>query len=333
MKRSCGSRRWRSWQASICRSPPYASRSAAGSRSSSSSSACPTDGGASRTSSRSSPTRAIHTSCGPSCDRRDPRARRDGVVRGDVRRWRVEPAPRARDPAARVAASLARLERIAALLRSRLALAAERAALLAQSQASALVLVALAPLGVVFFSLAMDGYFATLFDAGRIVLVLALAFECAGAAWLWRIVRSTLAPADLASFLDAMVVGLEAGLTFERALAGLVERASLTTRDADARRLLADLALGRPLRDALATFARGPDEARITSLVVASMRFGSPLARLLVLQAGSIRTTGRHRAEAPARRLPLLMLFPLTFCILPALLLVFLGPPLLTLIG
>src|SRR5207247_529719 len=264
MKRSCGSRRWRSWQASICRPPPYASRSAAGSRSSSSSSACPTDGGASRTSSRSSPTRAIHTSCGPSCDRRDPRARRDGVVRGDVRRWRVEPAPRARDPAARVAASLARheriggrvsasLERIAALLRSRLALAAERAALLAQSQASALVLVALAPLGVVFFSLAMDGYLATLFDAGRIVLVLALAFECAGAAWLWRIVRSTLAPADLASFLDAMVVGLEAGLTFERALAGLVERASLTTRDVDARRLLADLALGRPLRDALAT--------------------------------------------------------------------------------
>ena len=230
----------------------------------------------------------------------------------------------------RVSASL---ERIAALLRSRLALAAERAALLAQSQASALVLVALAPLGVVFFSLAMDGYLATLFDAGRIVLVLALAFECAGAAWLWRIVRSTLAPADLASFLDAMVVGLEAGLTFERALAGLVERASITTRDADARRLLADLALGRPLRDALATFARGPDEARITALVVASMRFGSPLARLLVLQADSIRTTERHRAEARARRLPVLMLFPLTFCILPALLLVFLGPPLLTLIG
>ena len=230
----------------------------------------------------------------------------------------------------RVSASL---ERIAALLRGRLALAEERAALLAQSQASALVLVALAPLGVLFFSLAMDGYLATLLDTGRIVLVLALAFECLGALWLWRIVRSSIAPADLAMFLDAMVVGLEAGLTFERALAALVERASLATRNADARRLLADLALGIPLRDALATFASQPDEARIVALVVASMRFGSPLARLLVLQADAIRTTERHRAETRARRLPVLMLFPLTFCILPALLLVFLGPPLLTLIG
>jgi tight adherence protein C len=128
-------------------------------------------------------------------------------------------------------------------------------------------------------------------------------------------------------------VGLEAGLTFERALAGIVERASLGPRDGDARRLLADLALGRPLRDALAAFARGTDESRIVALVMASMRFGSPLARLLVLQADAIRTTERHRAEARARRLPVLMLFPLTFCILPALLLVFLGPPLLTLLA
>ena len=225
------------------------------------------------------------------------------------------------------------LERIASLLRGRLALAEERAALLAQSQASALVLVALAPLGVIFFSLAMDGYVATLLNEGRVLLALALAFEVAGALWLWRIVRSTIPSADLATFLDAMIVGLEAGLTFERALAGLVERASIATRDADARRLLADLALGRPLPDALAAFARGPDEARIVALVMASARFGSPLARLLVLQADAIRTTERHRAEARARRLPVLMLFPLTFCILPALLLVFLGPPLLTLLG
>jgi Flp pilus assembly protein TadB len=227
----------------------------------------------------------------------------------------------------------ASLERIAALLRGRLALAEERAALVAQTQASALVLVALAPLGVLFFSLAMDGYAATLLDQGRVVLILALVFEIAGAVWLWRIVRSTFAPADLAAFLDAMIVGLEAGLTFERALSALVERASIATRDADARRLLADLALGRPLRDALAAFARDPDEARIVALVIASMRFGSPLARLLVVQADAIRTTERHRAEARARRLPVLMLFPLTFCILPALLLIFLGPPLLTLLA
>jgi tight adherence protein C len=87
-----------------------------------------------------------------------------------------------------------------------------------------------------------------------------------------------------------------------------------------------------PLGHALRTFATRPDEARVAALVATSMRFGSPLARLLVLQANAIRETERHEAEARARRLPVLMLFPLSLCILPALLVVFLGPPLLSLL-
>ncbi|MDQ2952801.1 MAG: type II secretion system F family protein, partial [Chloroflexota bacterium] len=98
------------------------------------------------------------------------------------------------------------------------------------------------------------------------------------------------------------------------------------------RRLLADLSLGVPLATALRSFAVRPDEARVGAMVAASMRFGAPLAHLLVLQADALRATERHRAETTARRLPVLMLFPLAVCILPALLLVFLGPPLLTLL-
>ncbi len=226
----------------------------------------------------------------------------------------------------------ASLERVATLLRGRLALEEEREALTAQARASALVLVALAPLGAVFFTIAMPDYLPTLFGDGLGLLAAALALEMVGAFWLWRIVRSTAKPVDLATFLDAMVVGLDAGLTFERALAGLVERAPTFARLADARRLLADLALGSPLRDALRSFATRPDEARVAALVAASTRFGSPLAPLLVLQADVLRSTERHRAETTARRLPVLMLFPLSVCILPALLVVFLGPPLIALL-
>lgn len=226
----------------------------------------------------------------------------------------------------------ASLERVAALLRGRLALEEERRALTAQSRASAAVLVALAPLGAVFFSFAMPDYAATLFVEGRAVLAAAIGFQIAGVVWLWRILRATAPGPDLATFLEAVVVGLDAGLTFERALSGFIERAPGLARVADARRLLADLALGVPMTRALRSFASGPDEARVGALVVASMRFGSPLARLLVIQADAIRTAERHHAEATARRLPVLMLFPLAFCILPALLLVFLGPPLLTLL-
>jgi Flp pilus assembly protein TadB len=243
-------------------------------------------------------------------------------------------------PVAIVLASFARsggrvgasLERVATLLRGRLALEEERDALTAQARASALVLVALAPLGALFFTIAMPDYLATLFGDGLGLLAAALVLETFGAFWLWRIVRSTAKPIDLATFLDAMVVGLEAGLTFERALSGLVERAPTFGRVADARRLLADLALGTALPEALRSFATRPGEARVAALVAASTRFGSPLAPLLVLQADALRATERHRAETTARRLPVLMLFPLSVCILPALLVVFLGPPLIALL-
>jgi tight adherence protein C len=229
----------------------------------------------------------------------------------------------------RVSASL---ERVAALLRSRLALDEERRALTAQGRASAAVLVALAPLGAVFFGVAMPDYAAALTGEGGVLLLAAAAFEAVGAFWLWQILRVTTAGGDLATFLDAVVVGLEAGLSFERALGMLVERAPAVARLADARRLLADLSLGQGLQVSLRQFASGPDEARVASLISASTRFGSPLAHLLVVQADALRTSERHRAEATARRLPLLMLFPLAFCILPALLIVFLGPPLVALL-
>jgi Flp pilus assembly protein TadB len=225
------------------------------------------------------------------------------------------------------------LARVAALLRGRLALEDERAALTAQGRVSAIVLVALAPLGGLFFALATPDYAAIFLGEGIGLLGIALTLEVVGGLWLWRIVRATAPPPDLATFLDAVVVGLEAGLTFERALAALVERAPRFGRLPDARRLLADLALGRSLPDALRGFGSGGDDARIAALVVAATRFGAPLAELLVIQADALRTTERRRAEAAARRLPVLMLFPLSITILPALLVVFLGPPLLSLLS
>ena len=132
--------------------------------------------------------------------------------------------------------------------------------------------------------------------------------------------------------LDAVIVGLDAGLTFEHALGALVARGPALSRLPEARRLLADLALGQSSRVAFEAFGKaGPTEARVAALVRSATRFGSPLAELLVTQADALRATDRRRTEAQARRLPILMLFPLTFCILPALLIVFLGPPLLSL--
>jgi pilus assembly protein TadC len=226
------------------------------------------------------------------------------------------------------------LARVATLLRGRIALEDERNALTAQGRASALVLVALAPLGGMFFAIMTPEYLAVMFDRGRWLLVLAMTLEIVGGLWLWRILRLTPSGADLATLLDAVIVGLEAGLTFELALQALVVRAPLVARLPDARRLLADLALGRGASEAFGAFGTaGPTEARVAALVRAATRFGSPLANLLVTQADALRTSDRRRAEAQARRLPVLMLFPLAVCVLPALLCVFLGPPLLSLLA
>lgn len=225
------------------------------------------------------------------------------------------------------------LARVATLLRGRLALEEERAALTAQGRASAVVLIALAPLGALFFSVAAPDYLTTLVERGPFLLIIGLGLEVAGAWWLLHILRTQTSDADFASLLDAVIVGLDAGLTFEQSLGALVARRPALSRLPEARRLLADLALGRPSREAFDLFGRaGPTEARVAALVTAANRFGSPLADLLVTQADALRASDRRRAEAQARRLPILMLFPLTFCILPALLIVFLGPPLLSLL-
>jgi tight adherence protein C len=152
--------------------------------------------------------------------------------------------------------------------------------------------------------------------------------------WLGRILRSATAPNDFSSLLDAVIVGLDAGLTFELALAALVARAPALSRLREARLLLADLVLGRGPQAAFREFGRaGATEARVAALVASATRFGSPLVDLLVVQADALRAADRRRAEAQARRLPVLMLFPLAICVLPALLIVFLGPPLLSLIA
>ena len=225
------------------------------------------------------------------------------------------------------------LLRVARLLRGRLALDAERAALTAQGRLTAIVLVALAPLGAAFFAILTPSYVSVLAGPGRGLALIAIALETCGAIWLWRLVRAPTDAPELASLLDAVVVGLDAGLSFELSLAALVARSPRVARLPEARRLLADLRLGRPPRVAFEAFAAsGSDEARIAALVESARRFGAPLADLLVAQADALREAERHQAEAKARRLPILMCFPLTFCVLPALLLVFLGPPLLSLL-
>ena len=149
------------------------------------------------------------------------------------------------------------------------------------------------------------------------------------------LVRTPSDTPELAALLDAVVVGLDAGLSFELALGMLVSRSPRVARLPEARRLLADLRLGRTPRASRSR--RSPRAARTRR----GSRPWSSRPRDSARRSRSCssrrptrcRDAERRQAETAARRLPVLMLFPLSLCVLPALLVVFLGPPLLSLLA
>jgi tight adherence protein C len=133
----------------------------------------------------------------------------------------------------------------------------------------------------------------------------------------------------LALFVDALVLSLEAGQGFETAVRAIAAGGGPAAPLAS--EIAADLALGRGRTRALDRFgAQHDDAARVAAMLALAQRFGTPLAQALAVQAASLRAERRRAAETRARRLPVLILFPLTLCVLPSLLILFLGPPLLS---
>ena len=133
----------------------------------------------------------------------------------------------------------------------------------------------------------------------------------------------------LALFLDALVLALESGESFESAVRAIAASGGPAARLAAP--VAVDLALGRGRSLALARFgAADPEAARVAEMLELAQRFGTPLAQALAVEAATLRAERRRAAEARARRLPVLILFPMTLCVLPALLILFLGPPVLS---
>ncbi|WP_299954495.1 type II secretion system F family protein [uncultured Modestobacter sp.] len=139
---------------------------------------------------------------------------------------------------------------------------------------------------------------------------------------------------ELPDVLDQMTIAVEAGLGFEAALS----RAATTGRGALAEELVRtqhDIAAGRPRRsayEALAARTRAPDLRRFVGAVNQADVYGIPLADVLRVQADEMRVKRRQRAEEQAMKVPVKVTFPLMVCILPALMIVVVGPAVLGLI-
>jgi tight adherence protein C len=140
---------------------------------------------------------------------------------------------------------------------------------------------------------------------------------------------------QLPDVLDQMTIAVEAGLGFEAALT----RAANTGKGALAEELVRtvhDVAVGRPRREAytaLAARTAVPDLKRFVGAVNQADTYGVPIADVLRVQADEARAKRRQRAEEQAMKVPVKVVFPLVACILPALLIVVVGPAALGILG
>jgi tight adherence protein C len=133
---------------------------------------------------------------------------------------------------------------------------------------------------------------------------------------------------ELPNTLDQMLISVEAGLGFETAMARAGQNGKGPLAD-ELVRTLQDMQVGRSRKDAYLAMGQRADVPDLRSFVRAVVQadaYGIALAGVLRAQAKQMRIKRRQRAEEKAMKLPVKVLFPLMFCILPVLFIVIIGP-------
>ena len=168
-----------------------------------------------------------------------------------------------------------------------------------------------------------------LVGTGAVVGLLVLGFFAADLA-IYQIAynRRDRVRKDLPDALDLLTITVEAGLAFDAALTQ-VSRNTEGPLAEEFGRVLQEMQIGVSRGDALAAVADRIDIPELKSFVTAVVqadKLGIPIAGVLRIQAKEMRTKRSQRAEEAAQKVPVKILFPLIFCILPALFVVVLGP-------
>lgn len=125
--------------------------------------------------------------------------------------------------------------------------------------------------------------------------------------------------AAIPDLVELFLIAASAGLPVAASLRVVAPRAPAAVRQAVAR-AGDEFARGLPLDDCLARLsdALGPGGGPVVDALRQAAAAGVPLVPLLEGVAAAARDGRRRQAQEAARRLPVTMLFPLVFCVLPA---------------
>jgi tight adherence protein C len=132
----------------------------------------------------------------------------------------------------------------------------------------------------------------------------------------------------LADSIDLLTICVEAGLGFDAALAHVSKNTSGPLAD-EFYRTLQEVQLGRSRNEAMRNLADRSNVSELRAFVLAMVQadiFGVSVANVLRVQAKDMRIKRRQLAEERAMKVPIKVLFPVLFCIFPALFVVILGP-------
>jgi tight adherence protein C len=132
----------------------------------------------------------------------------------------------------------------------------------------------------------------------------------------------------LPDMLDMLMISVQAGLGFDAALVKFL-RSSTGPLAEEFTKVLQDINAGLPRRDALRNLSERTQVPELTTFVMAMVQadvFGISVSKVLSTQSHEMRTKRRQYAEEMAQKAPAKMVFPLILCVMPATLIVLMGP-------
>ena len=134
--------------------------------------------------------------------------------------------------------------------------------------------------------------------------------------------------------IDLMAIAVQAGMGLEGAI-DLVARKLPGALGEELQRLLHEIQLGSSRRQALQKLRERTEINELSTFAMALIQadaLGSPVADVLQTHAQEMRMLRRQRARETAAKLPVKLLFPLLLCIFPALMIIVLGPAIVTIV-
>jgi len=155
---------------------------------------------------------------------------------------------------------------------------------------------------------------------------------------LWRIqVRQRRLRLALPDGLDLMVICVEIGLGLDQALMKVAQELRVVHPElADELNMVnLEMRVGKTRIEALRELANrtGSEDIRtLVGMLIQTERFGTSIAQSLRVHSDELRTRRRQRAEELSAKTTVKMVGPLVFFIFPALMVVILGPAVITLV-